>query len=525
MNLAQVARLLSLFTLFFALIQAIPLVWSLVEEPPVPTDGSTPIDAAAGFGVSIALGLVVAAILYFAGRDSEEGFFRKEGLGVVGFSWLIAGALAAIPYQWSGALPNGTDALFESISGLTTTGASVLGSRDNHTIEDLPDSLLFWRSLTQWLGGLGIVLVFVVLLPAMGVTGKNLLDSEQVGVSKDTLRPRMREQARGLFRIYLALTGSQILLLWGLSPMGFFDAMNHAFTTMATGGFSTRNTSIAAYDSLSVEIIVTLFMFLAGCNFTLLSIAALKGYSSVKHLWTSTEFRVYTFITLGLILGFAIWLRIAGGEIPHGDGSRSYDDLGRCLRDSSFNVVSVLTSTGYGTANFQFWPGPLLLGLTLCMLCGGCAGSTAGGLKVVRVMVATKLVSYTLRHFIRPKSVERIRYDGEPLAATVISGIVALILLWFGVVLAGALVLSLDHRLDMFTSLTASASMSGCTGPALTSVMNGEVANAGGLDLGPFGGFGDLHGGTKIFLAFQMVLGRLEVLAPMVLLAPSVWRR
>lgn len=525
MNLAQVARLLSLFTLFFALIQVIPLIWSLVEEPPAPVDGGSPINAPAGFGVSIALGLVVAGILFFAGRDREEGFFRKEGLGVVGFSWLIAGALAAIPYQWSGALPNGIDALFESISGLTTTGASVLGSSDNCSIEDLPGSLLFWRSLTQWLGGLGIVLVFVVLLPAMGVTGKNLLDSEQVGVSKDTLRPRMREQARGLFRIYLALTAVELLMLWGLSPMGLFDALNHAFTTMATGGFSTRNTSIAAYDSLSVELIVTLFMFLAGCNFTLLSVAALKGYGSLKQLWTSTEFRVYTLITVGLIAVFTLWLRIAGGEVPHGDGTRNYDDLGRCLRDSTFNVVSVLTSTGYGTANFQFWPGPLLMGLTLCMLCGGCAGSTAGGLKVVRIMIATKLVAYTLRHFIRPKSVERIRFDGEPLAATVISGILALILLWVGVIIAGALVLSLDHRLDMFTSLTASASMSGCTGPALTAVMGGEVANAGGIDLGPFGGFGDLHGGTKLFLSFQMVLGRLEVLAPLVLFAPSVWRR
>ena len=525
MNLARVSAILARFALFFTFLQAGLLVVALLEDTPPGIDTST------GFVLGIVGGLLTGGLLAFGGRGASDEFFRKEGLAVVGASWLLAGLLGAIPFVWSGALVTWADGFFEAISGLTTTGASVCGSGGNSTIEELPTSLLLWRSLLQWFGGLGIILIFLVVLPYFGVTGKNLLDSEAVGVSSEMSRPRMQEQAKLLFRLYVALTGAETLLLWGVARMPGFDALCHALTTMATGGFSTRNASIAAFDSVAVELIVVVFMFLAGANFPLM-LRAIRSTrvprrgedgrsttgirNTLSELYSSPELRLYVSVT-----GVAIAL-VAAVLTTTGTGPIT------ALRLSLFQVVSVLTSTGYATANFQLWPSLAILVLWFCMFAGGCTGSTAGGYKMMRVLLCTKLVGYALNRFINPNSVSRIKVGDEVLTSATISAALALLLLWIAGLTAGAVLLGLDGRLDLVSCLSASQSMMSCTGPAITAVVDAEsnlLGNAAQIDLGPFGGFGELRAWAKIGLAFQMILGRLEILAPIVLFAPGLWRR
>lgn len=503
MNLPQVARLLARFVAFYSLVQALPLALSLGEE-------HARFPAAGSFVASILLGLLTAGGLALVGRRAKADFFRREGLAVVGIAWLLAGVLGAVPFVWSGALPNPIDAVFETISGLTTTGASVLGSGDNPAISSLPPSLLLWRSMTQWLGGLGIVLVFVALLPAMGITGKSLLASEQIGVADDQFQPRMLDQARALFAVYLTLTVACGALLWlaGLTPL---DAVCHTFTTLATGGFSTQDRSIAQYDSVAVEAVLTLFMFLAGCNFALLAATARGGLPRPGVLLRDPEFRCYLGLAVGLVL------IVAGTLLGSGHG------LGASLRQASFNTISILTSTGFASADFQHWHHLALMVLFGCMIVGSCAGSTAGGLKVIRLVVGLKLIAYTVRHYVRPKSVERLKVGGQVLPAAVISGILALALMWFAGLFLGAMVLALDHRLTLLAALSTSASMLGCTGPALASVLpDGGVI---GIDVGPMGGYGALHGYAKVTMMGLMILGRLEFLLPLALVVPRFWRR
>lgn len=528
MNLAQVGRILSGFALFFSLLQCVFLVVALCEgEVPV---GISPV---AGFAGGAGIGLLTALLLWMAGRRAQPDFFRKESLAVVGFAWLLAGALGAIPFYWSGTLASGADALFEAVSGLTTTGATVVGGGENlYTIEELPVSIQLWRCGLQWMGGLGIILVFIVLLPAMGVTGKNLLSSEQVGVSDEFRTPRMREQARNLFRLYIFLTvafGLSLAVLgWTMGGPTPFDALCHALTTMATGGFSTKNQSVGAFDNLPVEILTVLFMFLAGCNFTLLLASARQGSRSAEPLRKSPEFRLYLKVTLILIVAVTLILRVWGGTVPDpATVDRDYSGLGRCLRDASFQVVSILTSTGFATADFQNWPQAAVMLLLLCMFVGGCAGSTAGGLKMIRLLVSLRLMIYTIRRFIRPKSVEKLKVGDEIVPNRTVSAILALLVMWVVSVLIGAFVLLFDQRFDFLSAFSTSLSMMGCTGPAAANVeWTGQTFElATGLDVGPYGGYGDLQQWAKVFCSFQMMLGRLEILAPLVLLWPSVWRK
>jgi len=503
-SFAPVARILAGFATFFSLAQLLPLIYALFEpEPPRPE-----VIPIAGFAASIAIGICTALILWLGGRSEQSQLFRREGIAVVGLSWILAAVLGAIPYVWSGAIPDPVDAVFESISGLTTTGASVLGAAPNLTVEELPQSILLWRSLTHWLGGLGVVLVFVILLPAMGITGKSLIASEQTGIGNEGFQPRMIEQGRLLFRVYLLLTVACIAMLALIGGMPLFDSVNHAFATIATGGFSTKNKSIQAYDSVTVEALLTVFMFVAGCNFGLLASAVQKGPSV---LWRDTELRAYFVATLLLVGAATLTLMLDGRSL-----------LGS-IRAAGFNVVSVFTSTGFATEDFQTWSLPTLMLMLGSMVVGACTGSTCGGMKLVRFVIVLKLLAYTIRHYLRPKSVERLKLGGQTLNPNVISDILAIVLMWIVGVFAGAFVISLDTRLPFLSSLSTSATMLGCCGPALC-----EVDSAGralGPDLGPMGCYSELYAPTKVFLSFLMLLGRLEFLAPIAMLSRSFWRR
>ncbi len=519
MNLAQVSRLLGGFTLFFSLALAIPMGVALYE-------GTR--RAATGFAVALGVGLLGAAFLRLAGRNASSAFFRREGLLVVGLAWVVAGALGAMPFLFSGALASRADALFESISGLTTTGASVFGSGPNARVSELPDSILLWRALLQWLGGMGIILVFVVLLPAMGVTGKNLLSSEQVGVQDEAMRPRMHQQSRALFTVYVVLTLGATVLFW-LAGMSGFDALCHAFTTMSTGGFSTHDLSVGEFDNLAIELVAIVFMFLAGCNFALLLSAARGGLRTPRTVLKNPELRVYTLLMLIVVIGMTLTLWISGQVVQdHGGVIREYGNFGRALRDAAFNAVSILTSTGYCTANFQNWLSPCLVLLTLCMLVGGCSGSTAGGIKGIRFLVCARHIGYSVHTFINPKRVEKIRVGDVVVPEHIVAAILALVLMWLAGVVAGTALLALDPRLDLLSAFTASCSMMGCTGPAISGV---EAAGGGvyqcvsEVNLGPYGGYGQLYPAHKLLMCVQMVLGRLEIMAPLVLLTPGFWRR
>jgi len=517
MNLAQVARLMAGFAGLLTLAQIPPLVFALQETAPAH------LSPVAGFTASIVVGATIVTLLWLAGRRRRGEIYRKEAIAVAGLSWFLAGLLGAIPFQWSGLLPSPVDALFEAISGLTTCGATVLGSGDNMAIGDVPHSLLLWRAMTQWIGGIGIVLVFVALLPAMGVTGKNLLSSESVAVGTDKFQPRAIEKARLIASIYLSLTALCIVLLVFAGGYGWFDATCHAFTALATGGYSTR-ASIAEFDSLGGELVLTLFMFLAGASFAVVATNWRAGWRCPLILVRSGEFRMYSLVAF-LVVG-TITLCLLRAGLP----------FGSALRQASFNGISVLTSTGYATADFQAWPGMATLVLFCAMFVGGCTGSTAGGIKQVRLLVTLKLIAYSVRHFVRPKSVERLKLDDEVLPAAVISSILTIVLLWLVCVVLGALVVALDDRMNFVSALATSASMQGSCGPALTMVEPGmaiDVVQHGGTaatlagtpNIGPFGGYGELRPWTKLVLVLQMVLGRLELLTVLALFAPSLWRR
>ncbi|MCU0866043.1 MAG: TrkH family potassium uptake protein [Planctomycetes bacterium] len=488
MNLPQVARLMAGFAGFFTVAQLPAFGCALLEAR------HDRYATVAGFGCSLAIGALVAALLW-----------------------------GAIPFQWSGLLPNPFDAVFETVSGLTTTGASVLGSGPNPNVPDSPPSLLLWRALLQWIGGIGIVLVFVTLLPAMGITGKNLLSSESVGVGTESYQPRALEKARLIAAIYTGLTALCALLLVWPGGYGWFDAVCHAFTALSTGGFTTK-VSIADFNSLGGELVLTTFMFLGGASFAVIATHWRSGLPCLRTLARSGEFRLYTLTTALLILFCTVAL-VRGG-LP----------LLTALRQASFNSISVLTSTGYATADFQVWPATATLVLFGAMFLGGCSGSTAGGIKQVRFLVILKLLAYTIRHFVRPKSIERIKLDDEVLPAAVISSILAIVMLWCLTVAIGAVALSFDSQLNFVAALTSSATMVGNCGPALTLVdptEAGKVLLQGGTaevlpgiaNVGPFGGFGGLADGSKGLMSLQMLFGRLELLTAMVLFSPSFWRR
>lgn len=514
MNLAQVARVLAGFAVFFTVVQSVPLLFAAFD----PSDEHhSPLG---GFTASIGIGALVSGLLGLAGRGATGSIYRKEAIAIAGIAWVLAGVLGAIPFQWSGLLRSPVDAVFESISGLTTCGATVLGSGSNPAPEAVPSSLLLWRAMIQWFGGLGIVLVFVALLPAMGVTGKNLMTSETVGVTSESYQPRVLGQARAVVLTYVGLTVACLLLLLATGGMTAFEATCHAFTALSTGGYSTR-TSLAAFDHLGVELVLILFMFVGGCSMAVLVATIRQRGRGPGALWRTGEFRVYTAFVAGIVAALTISLMSAGRT------------FGTALREAGFNAVSVITSTGYATADYQVWPSLCLLLLACSMVVGGCSGSTAGGLKQVRLRVALNLLTYSLRHFVRPKSVERLKLDGEVLQAQTVSAILAMVLLWLLTLVAGACVLACDPRLDFTSALTASASMLGSTGPAMAHVpMVAELPAFGmpgpmpaGPNIGPFGGYGDLRPWTKLVLAFEMILGRLELLTPLALLSPGFWRR
>ncbi|MCI0455097.1 MAG: TrkH family potassium uptake protein [Candidatus Dadabacteria bacterium] len=423
--------------------------------------------------------------------DESEEFERKEGFFIASLIWITAGIFGAIPYILSGALKNPIDALFESISGFTTTGASVIKD-----VEILSHGVLFWRNFTQWLGGMGIIVLGIAILPRLAVGGMQLMSLEAPGPTTEKLTPRIAETAKKLWGVYLMLSGLQILLLF-LAGMPLFDSVVHMFGTMSTGGYSIKNLSIGAYGSPLIDAIIIAFMFIAGMNFVL-HYWLFKG--DYKRLLSDSELRFFFILCLGAIgfMSLELWLRM-------------YPSFLEALRFASFQVVSIVTTTGFATANFDVWPPFSKWLLVILMFIGGCAGSTSGAIKNIRIMILFKKGFNEIYKLIYPKAVLPIRLGKKAASEEVISSVTGFFLLYLLIFLIASLLIMADG-VPIITTISACASTLGNVGPGL-----GEV--------GPVLNYSGLSRFSKIIFSLLMLLGRLELYTMLVLFIPLFWKR
>lgn len=471
--------------------------------------------ALAAFLGSLFLSLFVGGLLAFFGRRASRPMYQREALGLVGLGWLIAAGIGAAPFTLAGVL-GPVDAYFETMSGFTTTGSSVLTD-----IEGTYRSILFWRSFTHWLGGMGIVVLFIAVLPYLGAGGKQLFRSEAPGPDPRGLRPRIRETASILWKIYLGFTVVQTVFLIA-AGMSLFDALCHTFATLGTGGFSTRQASIAAYDNLAIEIIIIIFMYLAGMNFVLF-FGMLHGNWSTS--FRDTEWRAYTAILV--LASLAITFNLLGlqgktRETPAasqagaqsytpstGDASQAYT-FGRALRAASFSTVSVMTTTGFCTDDFDKWPHFSRMLLIMLMFVGGCAGSTGGGLKVVRVVLLAKMAYLWLQTAFRPHTVRTLRISGAVVNHDMQKTLYSFFSLYIAVFAIATLVMC-ALGLNFESASSAVAATLNNIGPGLNLV-------------GPATDFHLVPAAGKVVLSLCMVLGRLELVCIAVLFMPSFWK-
>lgn len=434
-------------------------------------------------------GLLGFVFLYkHSSRPGRMGV--REGYAIVGFGWILVSLLGALPFLFADVVPTYIDGVFETVSGLTTTGGSVLNN-----LELLPRSILLWRSMTHWLGGMGIIVLFIVILPNMGMGSVYLFNSEVPGPTSDKARPRIKEGARYLWKIYIGFTLVLVLLLV-MAGMTVFDAINHAMASMATGGFSTRTASIAAYDNVSIEIILTLFMFLAGVNFNLYIFAWRQGLSVIIK---DTELKVYLFLIL-----------LSSGLVTFSLLFQSGYELGPALRHSVFQVVSIITTTGFSSIDFDQWGGLAKVVLFLLMVIGGCAGSTSGGIKVARIVLLFKMGIAQIRQAINPQLVVCITFQGRRVEPSVLSAAGRFFFL-FMAVFAGASVLLAGAGLEPIEAMSAVACMLGNVGPGFGVV-------------GPMMNYALVPQFGKVVLIACMLLGRLELFTLLVLIHPEFWR-
>ncbi len=441
--------------------------------------------AAAGLGGLVG-GLVLLTVRYAPELRVREGF------AVVSFGWLVVGLLGAMPYWLSGQIPSLIDAVFESISGFTTTGATILVD-----IESRTHGTLFWRSLTHWLGGMGIVLLALAILPLLGVGGMQLFRAEVPGPVAERLTPRIRQTAKLLWAVYFLLTALEVIALM-IAGMGPFDAVCHSFATMATGGFSNHNQSVGGYSSPAVEWIVIVFMFLAGANFSL-HYLALTG--RVKVYAKDEEFRFYGSIILvcTALIATTLW------HISF------YPTAAATVRHTLFQVVSIITTTGFGTADYLLWPPVAHAILLILMAVGGCAGSTGGGVKVMRVFILLRHAKSELKKMLHPRGVYTLWFNNRAMSPALLTNVLGFFLLYLLVYLVGVVILTLGG-LDLVTSVGATAATLGNIGPGL------------GL-VGPASNYSSLVGWEKMLLVLFMLIGRLEIFTVLVLFLPEAWRR
>ncbi|MCZ6900697.1 MAG: TrkH family potassium uptake protein [Bacteroidetes bacterium] len=431
-------------------------------------------------------------ITWYLTRKSESKELRKrDGYLIVTLGWITMSLFGTLPYLISGSIPLFTDAFFETISGFTTTGATILNE-----IEQMPPSILFWRSLTQWIGGMGIIVLAVAILPFLGIGGMQLFVAEAPGFSPDKLQPRIRETAKRLWLIYVGLTALEIVLL-KLGGMSYFDAFNHGLTTMATGGFSTKQESIAYFSSPFIQYIIIVFMFLGGTNFTLIYFG-LKG--RFRSIWRNEEYRTYTW---GIIItALIVTVVVFGG---------SGEDFEESFRYSLFQVVAIITTTGYVTADYTSWaPFATVLFLVL-MFFGASAGSTSGGVKIVRHLILLKNSFLELKRQLHPSGIIPVRLNGKAIPPDINFNILAFIMIYITIFATGSILMAM-MGVEFETAIGAVAATLGNVGPGIGAV-------------GPASNYADIPLIGKWLLAFFMLVGRLELFTVLILFTPHYWQK
>ena len=481
MRIRRVISLVGLIVFFMGVAMLLSVAVALIHN-----DGSA-LALIASSVIAMALGLGLFSLHRFR-RGDELGL--KDGFGIVGFSWIAASLVGALPFLVSGAIPDFAMAFFESASGLTTTGSTIL-----ENIEAVPKGLLFWRSFLHWLGGMGIIVLSVAILPYLGLGGMQLYKAESPGPTKDKLRPRIQQTAKLLWGVYLLVSLLCFLLLM-FAGMDWYDAACHTFGTVATGGFSTYNTSVAHFYSPGIEYIITFFMFVCGISFSL-HYRAISG--RFKGYFQTQEVRFY--ITLVLAATFLIYLSRLDEQIPFEEN----------FRQSLFQVVSIITTTGFGTADFEQWKPVAQLTIVMLMVVGGCAGSTGGGLKVVRVLLIGKYLRNTLSQQLHPSGVFVVKLDGNRVKREVIQNILGLFMVFVFVIGLATFLLAL-YGVDLITGFTAALSCVSNIGPGL-----GEV--------GPAENFAGIPTPGLWVLSLCMIMGRLEIFSLLILFLPETWRR
>jgi trk system potassium uptake protein TrkH len=482
MHFRIITRFIAILILFLGISMVLPLSVSWIEG-----DGST-----RALLVSMLISSFVGLIFFLPAKTKQDTqLTHRDGIAIVTFGWIMAGFIGTLPYLFSGAIPNFTHAYFESLSGFTTTGASILND-----IEELPRGILLWRSQTQWLGGMGIIVLSIAILPYLGVGGMQLYKAEIPSPVVDKLKPRISETAKTLWKVYLLLTVLEILLLMA-GGMSLFDGTCHAFCTMPTGGFSTKNASIAHFDSPYFDVIILVFMLFSGINFSL-HYRLLKG--DVKIFGKDPECRV--FLALAAVFTLLITLNIYGSV---------YDSFAKAFRYAAFQVTSIITTTGFATADFDTWPALSKFILLLCMFLGAMAGSTGGGMKTMRVMLLLRHGYREIFRIIHPHAVTTVKIGGNPVPSNTLSSIWGFFVLYLGLFIAATAVMA-AMGLDLISAIASVAASIGNIGPGLALV--GPTKNYVAV---PFAG--------KWVLIFCMLLGRLEIYTVFVLLVPEYWRK
>ena len=430
----------------------------------------------------------------FFGRNANSFIGKREGSFIVTATWLSFSVIGMLPFMFSGAIPRVEDAFFETMSGFTTTGASILNN-----IESQPHAILFWRSATHWIGGLGIIVISMALLPVFGFSGIQVFSAEATGPTKDKIHPKISETAKRLLLIYVALTLSETILL-KIAGMTWFDAICHSFGTIATGGFSTKQASIGYYNSPLIEYIIIFFMIFSGVNFSLYYFFFKWKFDKVLK---NEELRTY----LAVITVFTIIIALTNFDFS----SATFVSFEKMIRDSLFIVSSTISTTGFVTVNYGVWPTYTWILVLILMLIGSSAGSTAGGMKVIRVLLTTKYSYYELKRMIHPNAIFPVRYNEHVLQENVIARILSFVVLYFLLIIFGSLALSFTG-MGFLESLSGQITCLSNVGPGL-----------GGI--GPVFSFSEIPVIAKWILSFSMMVGRLELFTVLVILTPVFWKK
>lgn len=442
------------------------------------------------FLITIAITLIVALVLRNI-KIKDKSMYAKEGFLTVGLAWIAIAAFGALPFVISGSIPSYIDAFFETVSGFTTTGATILTE-----VESLPKGILFWRSLTHWIGGMGFLIFVLALVPTIGSNSIHLLKAESPGPNPGKIVPKIRETAKILYIIYLVLTIIQAILLI-LSGLSVYDSVIHALGTAGTGGFSNMNLSVGAFNNPAAEWIITIFMIIFGVNFSLY-FQLIKG--NIKGFFKNEELKYYLLIVLVSIVFIAINI------IDFNNGN-----IGLSIRQSSFQVASIISTTGYATTDFNLWPSLSKTIIMILMIVGAMAGSTAGGIKTIRLVIMLKAVRRGIDKILHPKRIQSVKIDGKVVDEETISGVLLFIAAYSVIYLIALFIVSFNG-FDLVTNITSVLTAISNVGPGLEMV-------------GPMGNFSNFSKLSKIVLSFCMLAGRLEIYPMLIMFSKSIWKR